>query len=496
MGLDPRTPVLVGVGQATRRHQVWPDLAGPLDLMAVAAEVAIADAGGFPPERIDALSVVNVFSWNHGDAPGLLAGRLGVDAAQRNYLEVGGNTPQEEVNRLCVSLQKGEIRAALLAGGEAGAAKKAAKKAGHRAHWPTSETPLEPRAQREPVHPSEMRHLAILPIRTYPMFETALRAAAGRSIEDHRAHIGALMAPFTEVAAANPYAWFPEARSAADLMTVSAANRMVCWPYPKSVNSILDVDQGAALLLTTVGEARAAGVAEDLWVFPWAGSDCTDIWYVTERAAYDHSPAIRTNAANVFAIAGVDADAIAAFDLYSCFPSAVQLAMEALGLEADDPRPFTVTGGLPYFGGPGNDYVTHSIASMVAHLRERPGELGLVTGVGWFVTKNSMGLYSTQPPSQPFGVNDRVADEAAVAALDHPRLEAEPVVGDVATIEAYCVPYDRDGSPVTAIVIARLGPDRRAMLSTADTAVAAAMTEREWHGTKVEVGPNVTFVPL
>lgn len=491
-----QTPVVVGVGQATRREQAWPDIAGPMDLMVEAAEAAVADACGFPLSRVDSLSVVNVFCWNYGDAPALLAGRLGIDPPSRRYLDVGGNTPQEEVNRLCTELQSGAIRAAVLAGGEAGAAKKAAKRAGHRPRWAMSETPLEPRTQREPVDPSEMRHMAILPIRTYPMFETALRAGAGRSPDAHRDHIGALMAPFTEVAAENPYAWFPQRRSGADLMTVTESNRMVCAPYPKSVNSILDVDQAAALILTTVGEARSAGVPEDHWVFPWAGSDCTDIWYVTERVAYDHSPAIRTNAANVREIAGIDPDSVALFDLYSCFPSAVQLAMEAFGLAADDPRPFTVTGGLPYFGGPGNDYVTHSIASMVHRLRERPGDLGLVTGVGWFMTKNSMCLYSAAPPAKPFAVNDRAADEAAVLALDHPSLVAEPEPGLAAKIEAYTVPYDRDGRPMSATVLARVDARRRAMLATADAALAASMTEGEWCGRKIEAGPNATFVPV
>lgn len=496
MALDPRTPVVIGVGQVVMRDQAWPDLAGPMDLMADAIELALQDAGGFPLSRVDSLSVVNVFSWNYGDAPGLLAERLGLSAAALDYLDVGGNTPQEAVNRLCTKLQRGEITAALLAGGEAGAAKRAAKKAGHRVVWPMAEVVGDDQSQREPVHPAEMRHMAILPIRTYPMFEPALGAAAGRDPAAQRDHIGRLMAPFTEVAAANPYAWFPQRRSAAELMTVTDSNRMVCTPYTKSVNSILNVDQGAALLLTTVEAARDASVPEDRWVFPWAGSDCTDIWYVSERVGYDHSAAIRTNAANVLRLAGVDVDSVALFDLYSCFPSAVQLAQEALGIGAGDGRPMTVTGGLPYFGGPGNNYVTHSIATMVERLRERPDDLGLVTAVGWFVTKNSMALYSATPPPSSFAVNDRAADEAAVEALPHPRIEADPHPGDTAPIEAYTVPYDRDASPMSATVLVRLDADRRAMLATADAGLAAAMAEGEWLGRRVEVGPGATFAAL
>lgn len=37
-------------------------------------------------------------------------------------------------------------------------------------------------------------------------------------------------------------------------------------------------------------------------------------------------------------------------DLYSCFPCVVQIAADVLGMAHDDPRGFTVTGGLPFYG--------------------------------------------------------------------------------------------------------------------------------------------------
>src|SRR5690606_18969108 len=85
------------------------------------------------------------------------------------------------------------------------------------------------------------------------------------------------------------------------------------------------------------------------------------------------------------------------FDLYSCFASAVQIGCAELGLSEDDPRGLTVTGGLPYFGGPGNNYVTHSISEMMRRLRANPGKFGMVTANGNYVTKHSFGIYSTEP---------------------------------------------------------------------------------------------------
>ena len=53
------------------------------------------------------------------------------------------------------------------------------------------------------------------------------------------------------------------------------------------------------------------------------------------------------------------------FDIYSCFPSSVNLGCDALGLDPFDPRGLTVTGGLPYAGGAASACLMHAIATMV-----------------------------------------------------------------------------------------------------------------------------------
>src|SRR5205807_1630523 len=219
------------------------------------------------------------------------------------------------------------------------------------------------------------------------------------SIDDHQARVGLLWSRFSEVAAANPHAWSREARTPDDIATVTAENRMIGFPYTKAMNANLDTDQAAALIVCSVEAARAAGVPEDRWVFPWAGADVHDHWWVSERADLHSSPAIRAAGRAVFGLAGIGIDDVAHVDLYSCFPSAVQIAAAELGLGLEEPdRPLTVTGGLTFAGGPGNNYATHSIATMVQRLRSSPGSHGLVTALGWFVTKHAMGVYSTTPP--------------------------------------------------------------------------------------------------
>ncbi len=274
-------------------------------------------------------------------------------------------------------------------------------------------------------------------------------------------------------------------------MNILTLNLRITTPCPKLVDTIIHIFHRPDPILTTVGKARSLGIPQDRWVYVLGSGDCNDIWYLTERTTYDHSPGMERVAAQVTESSGVHSDSIDHVDLYSCFPSAVQLAMRAWAIRDDDPRPLTVTGGLPYAGGPGNNYTTHSIATMAALLRENEGDVGLCTGLGWFVTKHSAGLYGSGEPKQPYRRVDPVADQAAINAEPHPITEVEPA--GPATIEGYSVFYDRDGIPEAARCITSLDAERRTMVSSSDPSVATALTEGEWHGRAIETAPDLTF---
>jgi acetyl-CoA C-acetyltransferase len=248
------------------------------------------------------------------------------------------------------------------------------------------------------------------------------------------------------------------------------------------MNSILDVDQGAALLVTSVAEARRLGIPEERWVYVRGCGDATDHWFFTERADFHSSPAIRASGQRALAMAGVTIDEIAYFDLYSCFPSAVQIARDMLNIPPGDSRPLTVTGGLPYFGGPGNNYVTHSIAAMVELLRGDRGKLGLVTANGWYVTKHATGIYSTDPPQHDWLRSDPKLDQAQIDK--GPRSTFADTPSGHATVETYTVLFDRDGAPQRGIIIGRLPDDRRFIANTPDDRrTLEAMTKHEMIGT-------------
>ena len=484
-----RLPVIVGAGQVTLHNQQWPDIAGPVDVAAEAVRAAAADACAPVLGQVDHLSVAPVMSWDYGNAPELLAERLGLGPGERRYLDVGGNTPQQAVADVAGRLQRGEIEAAIVCGAECSAGKRNAKRSGHLVDWGRSAVPLE----REHVDATDMpteaelRHSVVRPMEIYPLWEPALRAAAGRTVAEHAAAIGSMLAAMTEVAAANPYAWKREVRAGAELMAPRPDNRMTALPYTLACNSYMRVDMGAAVILTTAARAAELGVPTDRLVYVWSAADAVDVHAVTERVGYDHSPAMRICAERCLGLAGIDAEDVDLFDLYSCFPSAVQLAAEALGIGTDDPRGMTVTGGMAAFGGPWNDYVTHSIATMACELRSRPGAVGVVTGNGGYVGKHSWGLYASRPPVTAFGRNDVGADQAAIDAEAHPCMDLDTEAA--ATVDGYTVTFGRDGEPEQTIVLARLDAGRRTLAATYDRDTCEALCEGDWYGATISVGP-------
>lgn len=467
MSVD-NTPILIGGGQYTQRDVALDAVLSPVDLMAACARRAAEDARGGDAllAAVDRLVVVNLFGWRYPNAPRALAERLELTPHDAFYTAIGGNTPQWLVSDTAQAISEGRVGVALLVGAETMNSAARAKKTNTRLPWstPAGDPPPVLGDDRDGVSPYELNHGFMLPVQIYPMFENALRSHAGRDIPAHQAYIGALYSGFTKVAAQHPYAWFPTERSAEDLMTVTADNRYIGFPYPKRVNAIIDVDQGAAVIMTSVGRARALGIPESRWVYLRGSGEAHDHWFVTERTNYFSSPAIRAAGKAALAAAGTTIDQIAYFDLYSCFPSAVQLGRHALGIRIDDPRPLTVTGGLAYFGGPGNNYVMHSIATMLDRVREQPGSLGLVTGLGWYVTKHAVGIYSTTPGEHPWRRGDPKAPQAIVDADPKPVVVEEP--HGSARIETYTVLHDRDGAPMRGVVIGRLGDARRFIAET------------------------------
>ena len=481
--MNDNLPIIVGAGQVTQRPGTERPRE-PLALMAEAARLAEADAhAGDLLHGLDSVRVVNIFSWPSKAPAHDLSNALAVAPRELIYTALGGNTPQWQVNEAAERIHDGDLKLVLIAGAECVYSARRARTKGIDLGWSPRGTPTSDVGDTRPgVNEIEAQHGATLPTAVYPLFENALRAHYGRSLDAHGEALGELFAPFTEVAAQNPHAWFRETKSAHEIATPTPGNRYIGFPYTKYMNSILDVDQGAALLITSVAEAHRLGIPEDRWVYLWGCGDATDHWFFTERVDFHSSPAMRASGQRALEMAGVAIDEVGYFDLYSCFPSAVQIARDSLGIAPGDARPLTVTGGLPYFGGPGNNYVTHSIAAMVERLRVHRGTLGLVTANGWYVTKHAAGIYSTDPPRLDWRRTDPKIDQAQIDA--GPRCVLADAPSGDAIVETYTVLFDRDGAPQRGIVIGRL-PDARRFIANAptDRRTLEAMTQHELIGT-------------
>lgn len=473
MQLDlSKTPVLVGAAQLIHRDGDLAEAPSPLEMLTRVAGEAAQDAGLAAPAlaALDTVAVVDAIGWRATNAPRLLAETLAATPARELRSGVGGEVPVAMLNELAQRIIDGRSQMVLLAGCNNLRSIMRARKAGQKLPWmePTvqSSTPEVFRETRPGASEAETHYGLASPTQIYPVFENALRARRGLDLEAHRARMGALFEPFTKVAAANPYAWFPVERSAAELTTATAENRMIGFPYPKYLNAVMETDQAAAVLLMSAAQARSLGVPEERWVFWCGGADAIEeAWFLSERPALGQCPAMLASHLGALGNAGVALEEIDRFDFYSCFPSAVGMACEMLGLEVDDPRGLTVTGGLPYAGGPGNNYSTHAIATMVHELRAGRGAKGLVTGNGWYLTKHAAAVLSAEAPRAG-------APRSATAPLPD-ALPSQPV--DVVeeargegTVETYTVLYGRDNAPERGIVLGRLETGERFLANTPD----------------------------
>ncbi|WP_417519124.1 acetyl-CoA acetyltransferase [Minwuia sp.] len=508
---ETRIPVLVGSGQVTQREPDPRAAMSPMDLTAAAAREAAKDAGDAAKvlEALDTIVQIRAFSdtsWRfvcpfgqYRNPPKSLANRLGATNAKRLvYTHPGGNMPQWSINRMFEMITRGELEAAMVVGGEALATQKAAQRAGIDLDW--SEDPGgEAEAwgvDKRGWNDMEDRHRMAGAIFAYPMIENAIRGHKGESIDEHMMTMGRLFEGFAKVAADNPLADRREGYSAEQIATVSEKNPFIGFPYTKLMNSNAFIDQSAAVILMSVAKAKALGIPREKWVFLHGCGDAYDHWYLSERINFHSSPAMRHVSHEATKMAGKSIDQMDFLDLYSCFPSAVQIACEEMGIPEDDPRGLTVTGGLPYFGGPGNNYVTHSIAEMMDRVRGRPGSYGMVTANGNYVTKQSAGIYSTDMPEQPFAPVDPKTYQAKIDADKGPQV-VEIAEGD-AEVETYAVLHDRKG-PSYSIVFGRLGDGSRFIANTpSDPDLLLEMEKVDHLGAKGRVthadGLN-TFVP-
>ena len=490
MAPDPRTPVLVGVGQWSNRVDRGEPAVEPVDMMAEALRRAAEDSGAGPRalQDADAVRVSRSLSRHYRNPARLVAERVGAAPRDEAVTPIGGNEPQGLVAQASRDIAAGDADIVLICGAEAWRTRSTTPRDRREdLGWTTQDDSVAPARQTAPDfqlnHPAEIARQVFMPSQVYALFEHALRATAERPIDDHLVRISELWAGFNAVAVGNPHAWIREPLAAEQIRTPTPDNRWIWWPYTKIMNANNAVEQSAALIVCSAASATALGVPRDRWVFPRAATQAHDTYIVSHRRDLHSAPALGAAARALLALAGTTADELAHVDLYSCFPSAVEVAADEIGLRLD--RQLTVTGGLSFAGGPWNNYGTHAIATMAGELRSDSGSLGLVTGVGGYLTKHTLGLYSTEPPPDGFRWADAQQAEAA------PQRELAEAVDGTATIESWVVQHGRDGDAERVLVACLLDDGRRTWASSDDgDAVAEMRAGAEQVGRVVKIRPD------
>jgi acetyl-CoA C-acetyltransferase len=397
-------------------------------------------------------------TWTHPDPAREVAATVGAPHAHTVMAEVG--ITQQEVIDVALAAVRDGAGAALVLGAEvnhgstdgAAAAVGAARRA-------TVEPDEHLVSHDLGISAVEVNHLFVDPPTVYAVLENAFAAAQGWDADEHHRRLGALTEAFAAVAAGNPYAWERGAPSAAEIVDPSDGNRMIAEPYTKLCCSNLRVNQAAALLVTTVDRARAAGVAEDRWVFCHGSAFCNHAVPVVQRDDLSRSIVVRSAGNRALELAGSGADGLEHLDLYSCFPAAVQITAGELGIPLD--RQLTVTGGMTFAGGPLNSYVLHSTATMADVLRTDPGSRGLVTSVSGFLTKFGAGVWSTDPSPDGWRSEDVTAE---AKAADQPVPDTDEP-GDDVRVVAGTVKHDRDGTR-TAVEVVETPDGTRSLRTT------------------------------
>lgn len=467
--LPDRVPAYL-LGQAQRSFRDQDAADHPLVLMQDIAREALADAG-IPAQQVDAIACVDPFSWTYAGLAGKVAEGIGCPGDIREFwLPAGGTTPQDLLHEIAAAMAAAELNVAVLVGAEAMRTRRKAARAGSELPWPPRDTDVKPTRGQQPfASERESKHGLRLPIQSFPILENAIRHAHGRSAEAQIRLAAELLHKNALVAASNPHAWFQDAPSVDAIARVTSENRMIAYPYTKRMNAIMDVDQAAALVIVSDRYLEKSGQRHRAAAV-LGGAGAEEVWFTMERASLSECAAMKVALQASLAYAGLKASEIDAFDFYSCFPAPIQLALDALQISSDDPRQFSITGGLAYAGGPGNNYVTHALATALAKLRLHPEQRLMVTGVGMANAKHAATLLShaTQIPDGATG-ETRYRLETG----EQPVPVATEAQGKC-TVVSYTIEYDRAGQPMNVIYILDTATGERAIANSRNPATDAA----------------------
>ncbi|MFT5171851.1 MAG: acetyl-CoA C-acetyltransferase [Gammaproteobacteria bacterium] len=484
MTLPKHTPVLVGIGTASRREEKSQDALEPMDLMLEAVSNAGKDSGNTMTLSGAQYIAVPRGRWSYANPAGEIARSVGASLATTVLASVGV-LQQTLIGEACARIASGEAHTTLVTGGDAGYRLLRAKIAGQQVS--EREQDIAPdifMAPKEELrHPVEKRAGLVMPVGLYAMMESAFRAKQGWSIAEHRDRMADIGARCSRIAAANPHAWNRQSLDATIIRNAGDRNPMQAFPYTRAHCSTWNVDQAAALLFCSVERAEQLQIPRERWIFPVASTESNHMVAVSARADLATCVGAQVTGEAALEAGGLAAQDVDLVELYSCFPLAIETYAQALGLSVT--RDLTVTGGMPFAGGPYNNYVLQATCRAAQLLRLGQGRTALVSSVSGILTKQAFGLLSTEPAPDGF-VH---ADLSTTVARKVGTREVVDEFNGEATIAGYTVLHGRGQSP-RGIFLVDTPHGQRALVSSEDAATIAAMQTQEFVGRRVSIANN------
>ena len=460
---EDRIPVIVGIGEITDRPKDIKDGLEPLVLLEEALKRAEQDSGTTLLGEIGSLDIVNFLSWRYQDPARQLSDRLGITPGHAYYGPVGGESPIRYLHEAAQRIARGECSVAAICGAEAQSTATKAERAGIDLAWtPFAKDVEEPKRGAAFQKPIAVKLGVFRPVSVYPFYEAASAAHWGQTPREAMAESGHLWSTYSDVASQNPGSWLKRRVSPEEITTPTPDNRLIAWPYTKLMVANPSVNMGAAILMTTLARARAAGIAEDRLIHVWGGASAEEPRDYLVRDQFFESHAQNAVLKAAIDLAGGSGNAFDAIELYSCFPCVPKMARRTLGL-GPDVQP-TVNGGLTFFGAPLNTYMTHAACAMVRSLRNG-SKLGLLYGQGGFVTKHHALVLSRQAPKGALAQGTSVQAEA-----DRNRREVPEFVTEACgrgSIESFTVLYGRNGDVEHGVAMLRTSNNARALARVA-----------------------------
>jgi len=488
--LPANTPILVGYATCQQKTTDLSQSQEALSLMLEASEKAAKHSGASDAlltqcERI----YVPEGMWGYKDPARLIAEKIGANNATSVFAAIG-ITQQTLMADACKRIQLGEHDVVLVTGGEAKFRSLQATIQGIDVSETTQSDDTTPDVRMQPDAElwllEETTAGLGMPVSYYSVMESAYRKAKGLSIDENRDQLAQMYSDFSKVASQNPHAWKQDVVEAEHIRNPSAKNKMLAFPYTKLHNTSWNVDQSCAMFFTSVGKAQELGIDESLWIYPHVSTENNAMLAVSQRPDIHRSIGAELAAKAALEHTGANPNDIKILDLYSCFPVAVEIYADAFGI--DGRHGYTCTGGMPFAGGPLNNYALQAACRVFELLdaSDDKSQFGLTSSVSGLITKQGFGLWSKQAPNKAF---DLVDVSEAVSAQEKPLEMISSYQGN-ASIVGYTVTFQGE-NPQRAIIIADTEDGKRTVSWSEDEALMQAMMQEEYCGKNVTIDDRI-----